>query len=412
MVEYPKWMDNAIPVLKKDGKVRVCVNFQDLIKASPKDDFPLPHIDMLVDSTTGHSMLSFMDVFFGYSQILMALEDMEKTSFITEWDDMIVKSQDSVYHLAALERFFERIKQFRLRLNPKKCTFGVTSRKLLGYMVSKRGIEADSDKIKAILDMPAPRTEKEIRGILGRLRYINRFIVRLTDIYEPIFRLLRKSQPTIWDDQCQHAFERIREYLLSPPVLVPPTPGRPLLLYLSVSNVALGCMLAQLDDSGKERAIYYLSKRILDYEMRYVMIERYCLALVWATQRLRHYMTEYLVHLISCLNPLRYLFDRPALVGRLMRWLVLLTKFNIHYVTQKSIRGSIIADHLSSLPVSDGRAIDDDFLDEDVATVTSLSGWHMYFDGAANHSGYGIGVLLIAPHGDHIPRSVRLAFSD
>ncbi|RVW27328.1 hypothetical protein CK203_110322 [Vitis vinifera] len=142
------------------------------------------------------------------------------------------------------------------------------------------------------------------------------------------------------------------------------------------------------------------------------MIERYCLALVWATRRLRHYMTEYSVHLISRLDPLRYLFDRPALVGRLMRWLVLLTEFDIHYVTQKSIRGSIVADHLASLPVSDARAIDDDFPDEDVAAVTSLSGWRMYFDGAANHSGYGIGVLLISPHGDHIPRSVRLAFSD
>ena len=95
-------------------------------------------------------------------------------------------------------------------------------------------------------------------------------------------------------------------------------------------------------------------------------------------------MTEYSVHLISHLDPLRYLFDRPTLIGRLMRWLVLLTEFDIHYVTQKSNRGSIVADHLASLPVSDGRVINDDFLDEDIATVTSLSGWCMYFDGAAN----------------------------
>ena len=101
-----------------------------------------------------------------------------------------------------MERFFNRIRQFRLRLNPKKCTFGVTSRKLLGYMVSERGIEANPDKIKAILDMPASRTKKEIRGFLGRLQYINIFIAKLTDICEPISRLLRKSQPDVWDDQC------------------------------------------------------------------------------------------------------------------------------------------------------------------------------------------------------------------
>ena len=437
VVEYPEWLANVVPVPKKDGKVRVCVDFRDLNKASPKDDFPLPHMDLLVDSTAGYPMLSFMDGFSGYNQILMASEDMEKTAFITEWgtycyrvmpfglknagatyqraattlfhdmmhrdvevyvDDMIVKSRNREDHLAALQRFFDRIRQFKLRLNPKKCTFGVTSGKLLGHMVSERGIEVDPDKIRAILDMPAPRTEKEVRGFLGRLQYISRFIARLTDICEPIFRLLRKSQRTVLDDQCQSAFEKIKEYLLSPPVLVPPTPGHPLLLYLSVSDIALGCMLAQLDDLGKERAIYYPSKRILEYETRYIVIERYCLALVWATRRLRHYMTEYSVHLVSRLDPLRYLFNRPALICRLMKWLVLLTEFDIHYVTRKSIRGSIVADHLASLPVSDDRAIDDDFPDEEIAAVTSLLGCRMYFDGAANHFGYGIGVLLISPH--------------
>ena len=186
VVQYPEWLANVVPVPKKDGKVRVCVDFRNLNKASPKDDFPLPHIDMLVDSTTGHAMLSFMDGFSGYNQIMMAPEDREKISFITEWgtycyrvmpfglkdvsatyhraattlfhdmmhrdvevyvDDMIMKSRDRAYHWAALERFFQRIICFRLRLNPKKRTFRVTFGKLLGYMISERGIEADPDKI-------------------------------------------------------------------------------------------------------------------------------------------------------------------------------------------------------------------------------------------------------------------------
>ena len=170
-------------------------------------------------------MLSFMDGFSGYNHIMMAPEDREKTSFITKWgtycyrvmqfglknagatyqraattlfhdmmhmdvevyvDDMIVKSRDRADHWAALKRFFQRIRCFRLRLNPKKCTFGVTSGKLLGFMISERGIEADPDKIIAILDMSPPQTETEIRGFLGRLQYISRFIVRLTDTCEPI----------------------------------------------------------------------------------------------------------------------------------------------------------------------------------------------------------------------------------
>ena len=255
LVKYPEWLANVVPVLKKDGKVRVCVEFRDLNKASPKDDLPLPHINMLVDSTVGHPMLFFMDGFSMYNQILMALEDMEKTSFITEWgtyyyrvmpfglknanatyqraattlfhdmmhrdvevyvDDMIVKSRDRADHLAALQRYFERIRQFRLRLNPKKCTFGVTSGKLLGHIVSERGIEVDLEKIKAILDMLAPRNEKVIRGFLRILQYISRFIARLTDICEPISSLMRKNQPTVWNNDCQCAFEKIKECLLSP----------------------------------------------------------------------------------------------------------------------------------------------------------------------------------------------------
>ena len=113
-------------------------------------------------------------------------------------DDMIVKSQDRRDHLTALERFFERIKKFILRLNPKKCTFGVISRNLLWYMVSKRGIYVDLDKIKAKLNMSLLlRTEREIKDFLGRLQYISHFIARLIDICKPIFHILRKNQPIV-----------------------------------------------------------------------------------------------------------------------------------------------------------------------------------------------------------------------
>ena len=211
VVEYLKCLANVVPVPKKNGNVRVCVDFGDLTKASPKDDFPLPHIDMFVDNTVGHLMLSFMDGFSGYNHIMMAPKDMEKTSFITEWgtycyrvmpfrlknvgatyeratttlfhdmmhkdvkvyvDDMIVKARDRADHLVALHALFERIKRIKLRLNPKKCTFRVTSGKFLGHVVSERGIEVDLEKIRA-KDMPTPRTMREIKGLLGRLYSIS-----------------------------------------------------------------------------------------------------------------------------------------------------------------------------------------------------------------------------------------------
>src|ERR1043165_693583 len=197
--EYPQLLANVVPVSKKDGKGRMCVDYRDLNKASPKDDFPLPHIDMLVDSTAKFNVFSFMDSFFGYNQIRMAPEDMEKTSFITPWgtfcykvmsfglknagatyqramptlfhdmmhkeievyvDDMIAKSDTEEEHIEYLLKLFQRLRKFQLRLNPNKCTFGVRSGKLLGFIVSQRGIEVDPDKVKAIQEIPTPHTEK------------------------------------------------------------------------------------------------------------------------------------------------------------------------------------------------------------------------------------------------------------
>ncbi|GAU48362.1 hypothetical protein TSUD_282430 [Trifolium subterraneum] len=200
--EYPQWLANIVPVPKKDGKVRMCVDYRDLNRASPKDDFPLPHIDVLVDSTTKSKVFSFMDGFSGYNQIKMAVEDREKTAFITPWgtfcykvmpfgltnagatyqrgmttlfhdmmhkeievyvDDMIVKSGTEEEHVEYLSKMFQRLRKYRLRLNPNKCTFGVRSGKLLGFIVSQKGIEVDPDKVRAIREMPAPQTEKQVR---------------------------------------------------------------------------------------------------------------------------------------------------------------------------------------------------------------------------------------------------------
>ena len=145
-------------------------------------------------------------------------------------DDIIVKSKDRNGHLSALRKFFRSLWRYNMRLNPQKCAFGVTSGKLLWYVVSTRGIVIDPSKIKAILELPPPQTEKEIRGFLGRLQYIGRFISKLTMVCEPTFNKLEKDVPTEWDENCQRASDKIKQYLLNPPVLVPPKPGIPLRL--------------------------------------------------------------------------------------------------------------------------------------------------------------------------------------
>ena len=146
-----------------------------------------------------------------------------------------------------------------MRLNLNKCTFGVRSGKLLGFIVSDKGIQVDPAKVKAIQEMSTPRTKKEVRGFLVRLNYITRFISHLSATCEPIFKLLKKDQVVKWNDECQTAFERIKEYLQEPPILMPLIEGRPLILYLTMLDNSMGCVLDQHDESGqKENAIYYL----------------------------------------------------------------------------------------------------------------------------------------------------------
>uniref|UniRef100_A0A2N9H8Q5 Reverse transcriptase/retrotransposon-derived protein RNase H-like domain-containing protein n=1 Tax=Fagus sylvatica TaxID=28930 RepID=A0A2N9H8Q5_FAGSY len=205
-------------------------------------------------------------------------------------------------------------KSISSRLNPNKCAFGVTSGKLLGFIVSGRGIEIDPAKVQAIRSMPAPKTEKEIRSFLGRINYIARFIAQLTATCEPLFKLLRKDVKIKWTEDCQKAFDKIKEYLLNPPILVPPTPGRPLILYLTVQEASMGCMLGQQDETGKkkEQAIYYLSKKFTEPETRYLLVEKTCCALAWASKKLRQYMLYYTTWLVSRMDPIKYIFEKPA----------------------------------------------------------------------------------------------------
>ncbi|XP_074300207.1 putative mitochondrial protein AtMg00860 [Silene latifolia] len=137
-----------------------------------------------------------------------------------------------------------------MRHNPRKCTFWVTSGKLLGYVVSQRGIEINPSKIKALIKIPQPQIEKEVRGLLGKVQYISPFISKLTMIWEPIFKKLKKKDHTMWGDDCQKAFDRIKEILAMPLVLMPPQKHQPLSRYLTITETAMGAMLPQT--IGKE----------------------------------------------------------------------------------------------------------------------------------------------------------------
>ena len=137
-------------------------------------------------------------------------------------DDVIIKSHESLNHVTHLKKFFDHLRRYNLKLNPAKCAFGVPTEKFLGFIVSRTGIELDPSKIKAIQELSPPKTRKELMSFLGRLNYISRFIAQSTVVCEPIFKLLKKHAPTKWTEECQTAFDVIKNYLSNPPILVPP----------------------------------------------------------------------------------------------------------------------------------------------------------------------------------------------
>ena len=294
-VYYPDWLTNVVLVRKTNEKWRMCMDFIDLNKACPKDSFPLPRIDQLMDSTTGHKLLTFMDAFLGYNQIKMAEEDQEKTAFITSQglycckvmpfglknaeatyqrlvnkmfnkqigrnmevyvDDILVKSKEELAHLDDLKETFVTLKQYQMKLNLSKCVFGVGSGKFLGFVVSQRGIEANPEKVQAIINMASPKAVKEVQELTGRIAAFNRFVSRATDKCLPFFKTLK--QAFVWTDEYEAAFQELKHYLSNPPLLSPSKEGENLYLYLAVSATAVSASLIREKDK-RQLPVYYVS---------------------------------------------------------------------------------------------------------------------------------------------------------
>ncbi|CAL2270385.1 unnamed protein product [Prunus armeniaca] len=293
---FADWLANIVLVLKrKTWAVRICVDYRNLNEASPKDEYPKSMADMLVDRVAHNQMLSFMDDNAGYNQIMVAEEDIHKTAFmcpghigVFEYtvmpfglrnagatyqiamnfvfhdmighslevyiDDVVIKFPEEGDHVSNLKRAFLRMRQRRLKMNPKKCVFGVQAGNFLGFLVHQRGIKIDKNKAKSIIEALRPRNQKELQSLLGKINFLRRFISNYAGKIQPFSSLLRlKQEHTFkWEEQHQQAFEEIKHYLSNPPVMSPPKRGRPLKLYVSASEVSIGSLLVQDNKKGKE----------------------------------------------------------------------------------------------------------------------------------------------------------------
>ena len=366
-VRYLEWPANVVVVKKKGDKWRVCVDYINLNDVCLKDSFSLPRIDKIVDASAGHEVHSFLDAFSGYHQIPMHPLDTEKTSFITPHglfyynvmsfdlknsgatykrlvtkmfkpllgssmevyiDDMLVKSKQRSDHVTHLQQTFDILRQYGMKRNPSKCAFGVNAGRFLGYMVTKRGIEANPAQLKATLQSPAPSTKKGVQQLAGRLAALGRFISRFTDRLKPLFSTLRGANRVEWNEECDKAFLTIKKYLTEPLILVSLEAGETLYLYLAASDAAVSAALFKECRDTRLRPVFFVSKSLSDAETRYNHLERAALALRTAVQKLRTYFQAHPVVVLTDL-PLRGTIHKLDMSGRMARWAMELSEYGI-----------------------------------------------------------------------------------
>ena len=271
--------------------------------------------------------MSFLDAFQGYHKILLAVDDQEKTAFVTHIgnyhykvmpfglknagatyqrimtrmfepqsrknieiyiDDMVVKSKVEFDHVNDLGNIFDILKRYKLWLNTSKCSFGVGSRKFLGYMVTHHGIKVNPDQIKAINNLQPPWNPKEVQRLTGMTATLNRFISRSADRCRPFFQLLNKWKGFEWTKECALAFQQLKEYLSWPPIMSRPEVDEVLFAYIAVVYHAVSLVLIW-DDSGVQKPVYYVSKSLHKAKVLYLPLERAILAVVHAMRKLPHY---------------------------------------------------------------------------------------------------------------------------
>ncbi|KAJ4800173.1 Pol-polyprotein [Rhynchospora pubera] len=433
-VKCPAWLANPVVVPKPNNKWRVCIDFTDLNKACPKDPFPLPNIDALVDSTAGFSHLSIVDANAGYHQIKMCTEDEEKTSFLTEKgiycykvmpfglknagaeyqrmvnklfqgeigkimeayvDDMVIKSCSGEEHVQHLERVFAKMKEVGMRLNPKKSFFCLGSGKFLGFIVSERGIEVHPSKCQAIANMEPPKTVKEVQELTGRIAALNRFISKSAEVCQPFFQTIRKNKKFQWTVECQDAFEKIKEYLATPPTISRPVKGETLYLYVATSETAVSAALIRIEEN-QQKPVYFVSRILRDAEIRYPPVEKVAFAVMIASRKLKPYFQAHPIKVLTDM-PLRKALGQLDVAGRMLKWAVELSEYDVSFEPRTAYKGQILAD----------------FIVECTARQTENPKeevWEVFVDGAASEKGSGVGVEIKGPKGEKFHCAIHLTF--
>ena len=283
-----------------------------------------------------------------------------------------------------------------MKLNPSKCAFGVASEKFLGFMVSHRGIEANPEKFKAILDMKSPQNIKEVQSLTGRVAALNRFVSKATNKCLPFFRVLKKAFE--WTDECQKAFQDLKMYLIAAPLLSPSAMGEELFLYLAVTPHAVSSALIR--EEGKvQKPVYYTSKALRGAEERYPLMEKLAFTLITASRKLRHYFQAHVINVMMD-HLLKKAVNKLEAAGRLIQWAVELSEFDVRYQPRHAIKAQALAEFIAEFTPSCG----------DMLGMEANKKWIIHVDGSSTLHAGGLGVVLRSPEGDKLKYKLRLQY--
>jgi ribonuclease HI len=381
-LRYSDWVANLVPVRKKNGEIRLCVDFRNLNKSSLKDNYPLPKMDHVLEKVVGATRMSMIDGFSGYNQIAVCESDKEKTAFTTPWgtfmydkmpfglmnagatfqramdiafvgerdkfvviylDDLTVFSKSDEDHIIHLKQTFEKCRKYGLSLNPKKSHFAMQEGKLLGHIVSRDGIRIDPSRVEAIQTLAVPRNIKEIQSFLGKINFLRRFVPNFAEIVKLITDMLRKNSEVKWTTEAKASFDHIKKVISETPVLASPDYLKEFFIFSFASEHTLAVVLLQKNEEGYEQPIAFFSKSLRDAELKYNIMEKQAYAMVKALKAFRTYVLHSKIIAYVPTNAVKDILVQADSDGKRGIWLAKIQEFDLEFKPTKLVKGQGLA---------------------------------------------------------------------